>query len=239
MPYTFYDSEVLEIIDETESVKRFVLDIPGPEPFSFKAGQFVMLDLPIESRITTRSYSIASAPGPDSRIELLVVLKPGGAGTEYLFHKVRKGSRLKVSKALGKFCLPDTLDREICFICTGTGIAPFRSMILDLIHTGRPHQGIHLLFGTRHYKDILYRQEWEENVLKLGHFDFTAVLSRETAPIPGTAKGYVHEVYEGLFQDRREASFYLCGWSEMLKEARQRLANMGYGKEHIHFEPYD
>lgn len=239
MPYTFYDSEVLEIIDETESVKRFVLGIPGPVPFSFKAGQFVMLDLPIESRITTRSYSIASAPGHDSRIELLVVLKPGGAGSEYLFSKVQKGSPLKVSKALGKFCLPDTIDKEICFICTGTGIAPFRSMILDLIHTGRPHKGIHLLFGTRFHKDILYRQEWEESALKLNHFDFTPVLSRETNPPAGTAKGYVHEVYEELFRDRRDASFYICGWAEMLREARQRLANMGYEKENIHFEPYD
>jgi ferredoxin-NADP reductase len=49
----------------------------------------------------------------------------------------------------------------------------------------------------------------------------------------------VHEVYEEIFADKRPATFYICGWSEMLKEARTRLENMGYDKKAVRFESYD
>jgi CDP-4-dehydro-6-deoxyglucose reductase len=70
-------------------------------------------------------------------------------------------------------------------------------------------------------------------------FRFIPVLSREEAATWQGKHGYVHEVYEEIFSDHRPAYFYLCGWSAMLKEARERLSNMGYGKEHIKFELYD
>jgi CDP-4-dehydro-6-deoxyglucose reductase len=46
-------------------------------------------------------------------------------------------------------------------------------------------------------------------------------------------------VYEEIFADKRPAYFYMCGWSAMLKEARERLTNMGYAKDAIKFELYD
>jgi ferredoxin-NADP reductase len=49
----------------------------------------------------------------------------------------------------------------------------------------------------------------------------------------------VHEIYKDLFADKRPALFYLCGWKNMIMEARDNLVGMGYGKEHIKFELYD
>jgi ferredoxin-NADP reductase len=239
MPYTFYKAEVTEVIDETASVRRFRLCIPELRSFDFQAGQFVMLDLPITSRITTRSYSIASAPYSTSSFELLIVLKPGGPGTGYLFSEIRAGSVLKVSQPLGKFVLPAELNTEICFISTGTGIAPFRSMIQDILNKQRQHRGIHLIFGSRFVNDILYREEWPVYEKKLDNFRFVPVLSRESSPEWSGHRGYVHSVYEELFKDRRPATFYICGWLEMLKEARQRLMDMGYDRSSIKFESYD
>ncbi|MBL0339451.1 MAG: hypothetical protein IPP71_00110 [Bacteroidetes bacterium] len=64
-------------------VKRFFIQMPETMNFSFKAGQFIMLDLPIQSKYTNRSYSIASAPSSDNIFELCIVLKPTGLGTPY------------------------------------------------------------------------------------------------------------------------------------------------------------
>jgi CDP-4-dehydro-6-deoxyglucose reductase len=69
-------------------------------------------------------------------------------------------------------------------------------------------------------------------------FSFTTVLSREESPSIGK-KGYVHQVYQELYADKRPANFYLCGWKVMIKEAIQNLQDMGYDKKAIKFELYD
>src|SRR5437870_13389401 len=124
MPYRFYDCKVIAIIDESDIVKRYFIKVPDEIPFSFKAGQFVMLDLPIESKVTTRSYSIASPPSTDNIFELAIVLNPQGIGTPYIFKNFEIGTEVKVSPVIGKFGLPESIDCDLCFICTGTGIAP-------------------------------------------------------------------------------------------------------------------
>ena len=50
MAYEFYDATIIDIIDENDVVKRYFIKVPDERPFSFKAGQFVMVDLPIDSK---------------------------------------------------------------------------------------------------------------------------------------------------------------------------------------------
>ncbi len=239
MPYTFYNSEVIEIIDVTPLVKRFFFRIPEMENFNFAPGQFVQLDLPIDSKIKTRSYSIASAPQGNNIIELVISLNAEGLGTPYLFNEVKVGSKLPLSQPAGKFMKPPvTTEVDICLICTGTGIAPFRSFLLDLIHKNTSHKNIDLIFGTRYEKDVLYIDEMEKLSQTIPGFSFTTVLSREENPSIGK-KGYVHQVYQELYVDKRPTNFYLCGWKVMIKEAIQNLQDMGYDKKAIKFELYD
>jgi ferredoxin-NADP reductase len=239
MPYTFYNSEVIEIIDVTPLVKRFFFRIPEMENFNFAPGQFVQLDLPIDSKIKTRSYSIASAPQGNNIIELVISLNAEGLGTPYLFNEVKVGSKLPLSQPAGKFMKPPvTTEVDICLICTGTGIAPFRSFLLDLIHKNTSHKNIDLIFGTRYEKDVLYMDEMEKLSQTIPGFSFTTVLSREENPSIGK-KGYVHQVYQELYADKRPTNFYLCGWKVMIKEAIQNLQDMGYDKKAIKFELYD
>lgn len=240
MPYTFYNSEVIDIIDVTPLVKRFFFRIPEMESFNFVPGQFVQLDLPIDSKIKTRSYSIASAPEGNNVLELVISLNEQGLGTPYLFSEIKVGSTLPLSQPAGKFMKPPVvLDTDICLVCTGTGIAPFRSFLLDLIRKNTPHGNINLIFGTRYEKDILYKDEMEELSRTLPGFSFTPVLSREDAPSYTGKRGYVHQVYKELYADKRPAQFFLCGWKVMIKEAQQNLIDMDYDKKLIKFELYD
>ncbi len=238
MAYQFQDASIIDIIDENEVVKRFFIKVPDEVPFSFKAGQFIMLDLPIDSKYTNRSYSIASAPSNDNIFELCIVLNPKGLGTPYMFENFKIGSPVKISKVLGKFVLPSPIEHDICFICTGTGIAPLRAQLIDIINSGVPHKNIYMVFGNRWTKDIIYRKEMEDFEATYPEFKFIPVLSRDNADWAGR-KGYVHQIYEEIFADKRPAYFYICGWADMLKEARQRLEAMGYDKKAIKFESYD
>jgi CDP-4-dehydro-6-deoxyglucose reductase len=69
-------------------------------------------------------------------------------------------------------------------------------------------------------------------------FHFHPVLSRDNEGWTGR-KGYVHSIYEEIFKERQPAYFYICGWADMLKEARHRLEVMGYDRKAIRFESYD
>ncbi len=238
MSYTYDPCHIIKIISETDLVKRFFFKVPDEHPFNFKPGQFVMLHLPIESKYRNRSYSIASPPFGDNTFELAIVLNPKGLGTPYLWENAEIGSAIDVSKPLGKFILQEPIEEDICFIGTGTGIAPLRSMILHIINNNIPHKNIYLIFGNRWEKDILYFKEFQELAEAHKNFNFIPVLSRDNPSWTGK-KGYVHEVYQEIFSDKRHATFYMCGWKDMLRDARLNIEKMGYDKKKIKFESYD
>lgn len=226
---------ISNIIQETEVVRRIELEIPSVEHFHFIPGQFVVITFPnLPLGDNERSYSISSPPGTN-RIELCIVLKPNGGGTQYLW-ALGVGDELEISEAKGAFILPEKIETDIAFICTGTGVAPFRSMLLHIFENKIEHKNLYLIFGNRYEKDILYKSEFESMTLNLQGFHFFPVLSREESWMG--EKGYVHPIYESLFSDSRDARFYVCGWDAMCREARHRLKAMGYNRRQYFFEEY-
>ena len=95
-----------------------------------------------------------------------------------------------------------------------------------------------MVFGNRWTKDVLYRKEMEEMEQKHPEFKFLPVLSRDNADWTGR-KGYVHPIYEEIFADKRPATFYMCGWRDMLHDARHNIEALGYDRKKIRFESYD
>lgn len=228
---------VIRIEDETKTTRRFWIEVPELESFDFIPGQFVTLDLPIHEKANKRwrSYSIASWPDGSNVFELLIVLDKIGAGTNYIFEEIKLGSELSFRGAQGVFTLKGQLDRDLFLICTGTGIAPFRSMVHHIKNSGLPHKKITLVFGCRTKDTILYYDEMLQLSNNVKDFLYIPVLSRETWE---GRSGYVHEVYEELCKEKQPAHFLLCGWRGMIDEAKQRILDMGYDKKDIQVEIY-
>lgn len=244
---------VVCIEQQTPNTKRFFIEATEQKVFNFVPGQFVTLDLPIHEKPNKRwrSYSIASWPNSTNVFELCIVLLEGGAGSTYLFDNVKEGAELTFRGALGVFTLPPEIDRDIYMICTGTGIAPFRSMVHHVIREKIPHKNIHLIFGCRKFGDALYANEMKELMRQDAGFKFYTCYSREVEENRDhlVRIGYVHQVYEELVQEHSfakddgslhapEALFYLCGWKNMVDEAKDRLHAMGYSKKDVHLELY-
>lgn len=244
---------VTKVLDETATTKRFWFQIPSLESFDFEPGQFVTLDLPIHEvkNKRWRSYSIASAPDGTNTFELIIVKMEGGKGTSWLWENGHVGSEITLRGPLGKFVLPQNLDRDLFLICTGTGIAPFRSMIHHIKNKHIPHKNIYLVFGTRLITDLLYPGEMQGLHEEMDSFSYLPVCSREAAGNrQGIRTGYVHDVYESVVRQKPftkledgtqippAAYFFLCGWKNMIDEARQRLTGLGYDRTSIHYELY-
>lgn len=230
---------VKKIINETENTKRFWIEVPAIENFDFEPGQFVTLDLPIHEKRNKRwrSYSIASAPDGTNIFELIIVHLKDGIGTTYLFNEIQVGDEILLRGPQGIFTLPKVLDKNLYLICTGTGIAPFRSMVHHIKNQNISFKKVFLLFGTRFIKDGLYIDELNELQTQLSGFEFIPVFSREQSNLVHT--GYVHKYYEELLKKYNEPSqFYLCGWKNMVDEAKNRIIELGFDKKDIHLELY-
>ncbi len=245
--------KVIRIANETATTRRFWIEVPELASFDFTPGQFVTLDLPIHEKPNKRwrSYSIASWPDGTNVLELVIVLLDGGAGTTYLFNEIKEGDTLILRGPQGVFVLPETIDRDLFLICTGTGIAPFRSMVHHIMDHAVAHQHIYLIFGCRKLCDSLYGQEMKELEAQVPGFRYIPTYSRETNNGTETFKtGYVHHVYEEICRNNtimsadqqvntiKPAYFYLCGWKEMIDEAKDRIQALGYERKSIHQELY-
>ncbi len=238
MPTKWFKAEVIQTQDVTPKIRNFWLKVHDVERFCFKPGQFITLDLPIgEKRLDRwRSYSIANRPDDSNVIELSVVHVENGHGSDYLFSEVTPGSELTFKGPGGNFVLADVLDFDLVMICTGTGVAPFKSMIDHIYSTGKAHRRIHLIFGSRFEHDILYRQAFEALASENEEFSYSVALSREEF---NGYRGYVHGIYQREYSEwRPDVRFYLCGWQNMIDEAVANLMDVGYQGSQIKYELY-
>jgi len=213
--------KIIKIADQSPTTKQFWIEVREVKSIDFKAGQFVIMDLPIhEKRLKRwRSYSIANAPDGTNILEFSIVKLEGGLGTTYLFDEAEVGTEIKFKEPAGVFTLPaDVSDKNLVFICTGTGVAPFRAMIFDLLNKEKAFKSLHLIFGTRTEEGILYRKEFEKLAAERKDFTYDVALSR--AKSEEYYEGYIHQIYQEKYNEKKEdVKFYLCGWSQMVDEA--------------------
>lgn len=220
---------------------KFFMKPIGSEKIDFVPGQFITFELPIHEKRNKRlrSYSIASPPSNKEELELVIGNVHDGLASSFFFDKSKCdiGTEIPFRGPLGVFNLPKNLERPYIFICTGTGIAPFRSMLKHIVALDIPFKSIDLVFGARHIEDILYKDELEKLSQEVGHFHYHVCLSREEYK---GYKGYVHDKYKEIAKSKKQENvqFMFCGWRDMIDQARKDLLELNYNKDQIHFELY-
>jgi len=223
--YTF-SAEVSRIQDLTHDVRAIELCLLEPTSIAFKAGQFVSFEVSKEGqpRSVTRPYSIASPPGRQDRILLVLNLVQGGPGSSYLFG-LREGSRTSFKGPAGAFYLRDDGARDLLFVATGTGIAPLRSMILAQLERGES-RSVTLFWGLRSQRDLYWQEELTELAKIHPNFSFVTTLSR---PEPGWegGSGRVTALVDARVSSVTNLAVYLCGGSGMITDVTARLSAKG------------
>jgi ferredoxin-NADP reductase len=201
----------------------------------FEGGQFVAVKVP---NGTKKLYSFASPPSgllSPNEFELCVKYLPGGAGSEYLA-KLKAGDFMEVWGPYGDFVYETDPSRSVCFIATGSGIAPMRSIVLSEQFQKDPPLSATLLFGARDHSDILYPGDFE----KAG-CDVIYALSQASTTNAQTFKGRITAYLESLpkHTDFRTTDFYLCGNSEMIADVTTILTQgFGVSPQAIHSEAF-
>ena len=219
-------------------VHHFEFEVPGPEQFSFTPGQFISVGEPADGKQIVRPYSIASPRG-GNRFALCLNRVPDGPLSTFLFH-LKPGDEVEIHEPVGSFTLRHPEHRAV-FIATGTGIAPFRSMLLDHVPKIRPH--VTLLFGVRHERGLLYHEEFERLARRYPAFHFMPTITRPSETwtgLTGRVQSHLDEALDLTTPEEIHAiDVYVCGLKEMVDDVRQELKRRGFGKKQIIYEKYD
>jgi NAD(P)H-flavin reductase len=171
-----------------------------------------------------------------NRFELCLNLVEGGAFTPHLFG-LAPGTVLQMPPPLGTFTLPTPgSGRDALLIATGTGIAPFRSMLKTYL--GADSRAFTLLFGARYESHLLYRQEFEEMARMHSRFRFWPTLTQPGVDWAGR-RGRVQTHLEEALGARRDVDVLLCGLRPMVDDLRRILKEMGFDRKQIRYEKYD
>jgi len=225
-----------EMLSERAQCKHLQFAAEGMDRFDFKAGQFVSMVAPnSEGKQITRAYSIASGPNEGPHFDLCLNRVEGGFFSNHLCD-MKEGDTVQFHGPHGLFVLRNPL-RDCIMIATGTGIAPFRSMLKTHL-AAHPDQHFTLIFGVRYERNIMYRDEFEMMAADHPKFRFWPTLSRPDDSWAGRS-GHVQTHLMEAIGDRRDMDVYICGMKLMVDDVRARLKELGFDRKHIIFEKYD
>jgi ferredoxin--NADP+ reductase len=222
------EGKVIENRHWTEAL--FTLRVAGA-PLAFEAGQFVRIALDIDGERVARPFSMVNAPD-DPVLEFYGIVVPEGPLSPRLA-QLKAGDALQVAtNPAGFLVLSELPDAEtLWLISTGTGIAPFISMLRTQTPSRR-FKNVVLVHAVRHARELVYR----EAIQGMPDLRYVSVVSREDAPgslrgrIPALLRDGQLEAAAGLTLAAENSQVMLCGNPDMLKDTSAALIERGLRK---------
>jgi len=234
-----FDARLLRSVPLSEFTKHLEFEVNGVTRFDFVPGQWLSVKATTpDGQEMTRPYSIASPPSENGRVAFCLNRVQDGFMSNYLCN-LDEGAKIAFQGPFGDFILRPPL-HDTMFIATGTGIAPFRSMLHWLLAEPDRHQArqFWLLFGSRREQDIYYREEFEHLAAVHANFHFLPTLSRGATEWEGL-RGYVQQHLPEIVGTRTDMHAYICGLAKMVKANRELLKSLGWNRTSIRYEKYD
>ena len=216
------------------NVRSFRLRLVEPKQLPFDAGQFVIIHVPKDGSTVKRAYSVASPPHEAGVVELCIQHVEKGAASTF-FWQLKEGAPVTLSGPHGKFSLKQPITYQPVFMCTGTGVAPFRSMLKHLYHLNVMTE-MWLLFGTRYEHSLLYEAEFRAMASMRRGFHYLPTVSRPKDWKGET--GHIQQTFQRSIKDYTDKEIYICGWMEIVKQIVKDLESFGVPRAQIHFEEW-
>jgi ferredoxin-NADP reductase len=227
---------VLDAVTETPRVKTVGFDVPGWS--GHRAGQHVDVRLTAEDGYQAeRSYSIASAPD-GTRVELTVERIDDGEVSPYLTEELRTGDEIELRGPIGGyFVWEPEAGGPLLLVAGGSGVVPLMAMTRLRVASGSDAD-TRLLFSSRGWDDVIYRDELEQlngNGVRVVH-----TLTR-TQPSDWT--GYARRVDAAMLAEvgpgpAERPHIYVCGPTPFVEAVASALVGMGHDPQGIRTERF-
>ncbi|ADI92056.1 ferredoxin--NADP reductase [Acinetobacter oleivorans] len=215
----------------------FSFTMTRPAHFKFTAGQFARIGLKVGEELVVRAYSVVSSPF-DETLEFFSIVVPDGAFTSNLQH-LKVGDELYLEKipygylTLARYQQP--LPHDLWLLATGTGLAPFLSMLQDF-DTWSKYQKINLVYSVRTAAELAYVDRIQEIAETFGEghigFKFISIITRDPSAqlhdrLPVLIENGELEKVAGIELSPATSHVMLCGNPEMVDDTKDALKRRG------------
>src|SRR3712207_167549 len=223
---------------ETPRTKSLVLEVPEWE--GHKAGQHVDVRLTAEDGYQAqRSYSIASAP-EDERLTLTVDRLDDGEVSPYLTDVLMRGDKLEFRGPIGGYFTWEVREGgPLLLVGGGSGIAPLMAMIR---HRAAANSDVptRLLYSSRSYEEIIYREELEDLVARDGSLEVIHALTRSK---PEGWSGYHRRIDAEMLREvawspEESALAFVCGPTPLVEAVGAALVQLGHDPTRVKTERF-
>ena len=224
------------------SVKRwasnlFSFTMTRPAHFRFSAGQFARIGIDVDGEMVVRAYSVVSSPF-DETLEFFSIVVPDGAFTSRLQH-LKEGDQIYLEKipygflTLARYQEP--LPQDLWLLATGTGLAPFISMLQDF-DTWKNYQHIVLAYSVRTPEELAYVDQIGEVQSMFAEegasFTFLPIVTRD--PLAKLNQRLPKLIVSGELEQVANLQFHvdrshvmLCGNPQMVEDTKEALKSIG------------
>ena len=237
-----YIGTVEKITDLTHDIKLVRFKLSDDNPIKFKAGQFVQLYTKPYAKVSEevfRAYSIASAPSDTNHVDLIIRQVPEGIATGYVHLALEEGDKVQLSGPYGDFYLRGGEGvKELIMIAGGSGMAPIRSLLLDIFEKGLDYK-IRYYFTVSKAKDQYYVEELTALAKEHPNFTYVPIVSRseEGDGWTGEKRKIVQIIKEDLGGGEGKEA-YMCGSPGMLDACTEALIEAGLPEECIFYDKF-
>lgn len=222
------------VLSEKEKISarvfRAVFTLQEPNTISFYAGQNMMIYV---GPGVNRAISIGSPPQEHTKLTIYYDVMPGGPGSQWMIAR-QVGDTAQFMAPLGAFFFDGDSPRKKVFVATGTGIAPFRAMILDYL-AGGGAAPLELFWGLRHEEDLYLTDELQALAEKYPNFRYHITLSQPSEQWQGMKGRVTAHIYSDEVALPQQ-DYYLCGAGAMVAEVIPALVAKGVPREQIKTE---
>lgn len=230
---TWRPARVAEVVRETARVNTLVLDLedwPG-----HRAGQHVDVRVTADDGYQAqRSYSISSAPG-DPGLAVTVERIDDGEVSPYLAGEARAGDQFELRGPIGGYFVWDVASGgPLVLVAGGSGVVPLMAMARHRRREGS-NVPVRLLYSSRSYEDIIYRDELE----RIG-IDVVHTLTRSRPPGWTGRAGRIDDALlaEVAFPADARPLAFVCGPTRLVEAVSRGLGGLGYEPARIKTERF-
>ena len=225
-PYQPINGEIVEIIDESPTIKNFV--IKPEERFKFVTGQFVELTLPGEGEAP---FTPSSSPAVTDKMDITIM--KAGRVTD-LLHKCKKGQKVGIRGPYGNgYPVEDFVGKEVYIIGGGVGLAPIRSLFLTLVERIKDFKKVVCRYGAKTPEDFIYKKalfgEWQ----KLNGVEIKLTVDKADSKWKDN-EGVVTTICNKNDVDIKNAVAVICGPPIMMKFATFKVLEFGFEPKDIY-----
>ena len=224
--YQPINGEIVDIIDESRTIKSFVVVPEGG--FKFETGQFVELTLPGEGEAP---FTPSSSPKQTEKMEI-TIMKAGRVTA--LLHECKKGQKVGIRGPYGNgYPVDDFVGKEVYIVGGGVGLAPIRSLFLTLVDRVKDFKSVVCRFGARTPGDFIYKDTLFGAWQKIDGVDMKLTVDEADGDWDGNV-GVVTTILKHDDVNIANAAAIVCGPPIMMKFATSKLLEFGFGPEKIY-----